>query len=48
MADYLIEDSLIRPVYWNIFLEFSVKLKMDSEQFCLKLLIIGIQSVMSR
>ena len=46
MADYLIEDSLIGPVYENIFLEFSVTLKLDSERFCLKLPIIDIQRVM--
>ena len=43
MADYLIEDSLISPVYGNIFLKF-LTLKL----FCLKLLIIDIQRVMSR
>ena len=44
MADYLIEDSLIGPVYRNGFLEFSVTLKLDSTQFCLKLLIIDIRT----
>ena len=48
MAKYLIEDSLIGPVYGNIFLEFSVVLKLDSEQFCLKLTIIDTQRVMGR
>ena len=34
MANYLIEDSLIGPVYGNILLEFSVALNLDSEWFC--------------
>ena len=37
MADYLLEDSLIGLVYGKIFLEFSMTLKLDREQFCLKL-----------
>ena len=43
MAEYLKEDSLIGPVYGNIFLEFFVRLQSDSKRFCLKLLIIDIQ-----
>ena len=46
MADYLIEDTLIGPVYGNIFLKFSLTLKLESEWFCLKLPIIAIQRVM--
>jgi len=46
MGDLLIEGSLIGPVYGNIFLEFSVALKKDSEQLCLNLLIIDIHRVM--
>ena len=48
MGDLLIEDSLIGPVYGDIFLEFFVTLKKDSEWFCLKLPIIDIQRVMGR
>ena len=40
------EGSLIGPVYGDIFLEFSVTLKKNSEQLCLKLLIIDVQRVM--
>ena len=40
------EGSLIGSVYGDIFLEFSVTLKKNSEQLCLKLPIIDIQRVM--
>ena len=40
------EYSLIGSVYGDIFLEFSVTLKTNSEQLCLKLPIIDIQRVM--
>ena len=33
MCDFLIESLLIGPVYGNIFLEFSMTLRKDSEQY---------------
>ena len=42
-GDFLMEGSLIGP---DIFLKFSVTLKKNSEQLCLKLPIIDIQRVM--
>ena len=48
MGDFLIAGTFISPVYGNIFLEFSVILKKDSERLSSKLPIIDIQKVMSR
>ena len=42
----VIEDPLIGPVYGNIFLEFSVILKLDSERIYLNLPTIDMQKVM--